>query len=75
MCTVSALIKKLQELPQETVINVLKIDSSGWNNTCVWEELDINEFSENFDYINLKENPFANEKQKKMLPSLDLGCT
>ena len=75
MCTADDLIKELQKIPKETIVNVLSVESAGWDNKIKWEELDINKFSENFDFVDLKENIFATDEEKKKIPTLDLGFT
>ncbi len=74
MCTVKELIEVIERLPPHTVVNVLEVYPSGYDNIHQWIELDISQFSESCDFIDLKDNPFCTDEERKKTPTLDLGA-
>lgn len=76
MCRVDKLIEYLQTLPPETEVNVLEIGSSGYEMTHKWVPLELGEYSDTCDFIDLTNNPFVKDDDpRKNSKSLDLGST
>jgi hypothetical protein len=75
MTTAKELIEALAKLPGHTEIKVLESSTMGLACVVNWVDLGIGDYSDTYDYINLKDNPFASDEQKKKPPTLDLGST
>lgn len=75
MCTVKDLIEKLKTLPEHTIVNVIEVVDSSYAQIPNWVKLSLDEYSETFDFIDLKDNPFCNDEERKKTPTLDLGST
>ncbi len=76
MCKISELIEYLQKLPPEAEVNVLEIDSCGYQITYNWVPLSLEKYSDNCDYIDLSGNMFLEKDDpRRDHKSLDLGCT
>ena len=75
MTTVTELIEALQKLPGHTEVKVLEYSTVGYENVANWIDLEIGEYSDTYDFIDLKDNPFCDEEQRKRTPTLDLGST
>lgn len=79
MCTVKDLIDKLQSLDPDTVVQVISVYGNGFGGSDnEWVDLDITNYwgenkSETFDYINLRDNPFATKEEQLEKPILLLG--
>jgi hypothetical protein len=76
MCTALELIEKLKTIPPETIISVIEVVESNYDHVSNWVELDLKEYSETWDYMDLKDNQFSTKHEREhSIPTLDLGSS
>ena len=73
MTTVTELIQALEKLPGHTEVKVIEYAVQGYDHVANWVDLEIKEYSETWDFIDLKDNPFCSDEEMKNTPTLELG--